>query len=69
MKCEHCGYELIQDADGWIHKGGNWFTPDFEICYMNQIADLKHELLEAKARIYELEKICNQQIISVNQTK
>lgn len=59
MKCEHCGHKLIKDQDGWFHKGENWFTPDFEICYLNQIADLKHELFEAKGRIYELEKICN----------
>ena len=69
MKCEHCGYTLIQDEDGWRHKGHNWFTPDFEICRMNQIADLREQLAEAKERIKELEKVCNNQIISVTPTK
>lgn len=56
MKCEHCGYTLIKDEDGWIHKNKLKLIPDFEACYINQITELKHELLEAKARIYELEK-------------
>ena len=60
MKCEHCGYELIHDEDGWIHKNKPKLIPEYEICYINKITELNYELLEAKERIKELENICNQ---------
>lgn len=69
MKCEHCGYTLIQDEDGWHHKGATWYRRNDEVCYENRIEKLEDELLEAKARIYKLTKVCNKQIKSVNPTK